>query len=386
MAPEAGCNDSSTVPSPHEALEIEDPSIEDEVVYPTGIQLWISIVSILLSVIFVGLDMTIVAVAVPRLTNQFKTVADIGWYSAAYTLIYSSFTFLFSKVYRLFPIKRIFIISTVIFELGSLLCTVAPTSAVFILGRAVAGLGSSGLAMGGLIIVTHIFPAHKRPMWSGAIGATQFTAMVIAPLIGGALVDSFSWRACFGINLPIGALTLLFTWYSFRDPVENPDTKLPLLEKLKQMDPIATCFFIPAVVCLLIALQWGGSKYSWKTPIIIVLFILFGCLTCVFGYIQYRQKEDATIPPRIIKQRSIIAASWFSACCNGVLAVTEYYLSIYFQGVRGFSAVKSGAMGLPLMVGLCVGALVAGFLTTRIGYFYREHPLSSHDVLVGQAN
>lgn len=117
----------STIPPPEDVLEIENRN--EQVSYPTGLKLWISMVSVILSVVFVGLDMTIVAVAVQRLSDQFETVGDIGWYSAAYMLVYSSFTFLFSKIYGVFALKTVFLASTAIFELGSLLCTVDHSSA-----------------------------------------------------------------------------------------------------------------------------------------------------------------------------------------------------------------------------------------------------------------
>ena len=145
------------------------------------------------------------------------------------------------------------------------------------------------------------------------------------------------------------------------------------------MDLIGTFVFIPAIVCLLIALQWGGTRYGWKNAIIIILFALFAVLSASFAYIQYRAKDAATLPPRILKQRTVIAGAWFSACCNGILAVTEYYIAIYFQGVRGFSAAKSGALGIPLIGGLLVAGLTSGILTSVIGYC--KLPCPSRDPL-----
>jgi MFS family permease len=97
-------------------------------------------VALLLVSFLHGLDLTIVAVAVPSLTNQFKTVSDIGWYSATYGIVFSSMTFFFGKLYTLFDLKRVYMASVILFEIGSLLCTFAPTSHVFILGRAIAGM------------------------------------------------------------------------------------------------------------------------------------------------------------------------------------------------------------------------------------------------------
>jgi len=370
----------AVIGQPTEQFEVretdDDPpnggSSQGDTVYPTGFRLWMSITSLLLTATFYGLDMTIVAVAIPSLTNQFKTVNDIGWYSSVFMLLSSSFTFFFSKLYTLFEVKRVFLAAIFFFQLGSLLCTVAPASAVFILGRAIAGFGGSGISMGAGTIMVHSFPLHKRPFWGGIIAFVQTLAMVSAPLLGGVLIDHFTWRACFGINLPIGVLTLGLTAYYFHSPITNADDDLPLKEKVKKMDLLGTFFFVPAIVSLLIALQWGGIRYGWQNTRIITLLVLFAVLTSVFCYIQYKGKENAALPPRVLKQRSVIAGAWFSVCCSGVLAITEYYIAIYFQGVKGFSATKSGALGLPTIIGLSVSALAAGVLTTALGYYYRK--------------
>ena len=268
--------------------------------------------------------------------------------------------------------KSVFIFGIIVFEVGSLLCTFAPSSKVFILGRAVAGLGTSAVGGGSLKLLRHLFPLSKQALMGGLVGSCQSIGLVCAPMIGGALIDAFSWRACFGINLPLGVLCILLAAYCFQDPVSNPDTALPLKEKLKRMNLFSTFLVVPAITCCLMALQWGGAKYGWKDVRIIVMFVLFGVLFSAFGYVQYRQGNSATVPLRLLRNRSILGAMWFSACCNGILAMTEYYISIYYQGVRGFTATKSGLLGLPMIIGLAVASMAAATGTTIIGYYFRE--------------
>jgi MFS family permease len=228
--------------------------------------------------------------------------------------------------------------------------------------------------MGGgvLKLLRHCFPLSKQALMGGLVGASQSIGLVSAPMIGGALIDAFNWRACFGINLPLGALCIAFTAYGFQDPVPNPDTALPLKEKLKRINLLDTLLVVPAITCFLMALQWGGAKYGWKDARIIVMFVIFGVLFSIFGYLQYRQGDNATVPLRIVKQRSILGGMWYSACCNGILAVTEYYISIYFQGVKGFTATKSGLLGVSMIIGFSVAAMAAAAGTTIIGYYFRK--------------
>ena len=267
--------------------------------------------------------------------------------------------------------KHVFILGVAIFEIGSLLCTFAANSKMFIVGRAVAGFGVSAVGGGLLKLLKHLFPLHKQAMMGSIVGGCQSVGLVSAPIIGGALIDKFTWRACFGINIPLGILCIALMAYGFEDPLPNPNADVPFQEKFKQLDLFGTLLAVPAITFLLIALQWGGTTYGWNTPIIIVFFVLGGCLILGFAYLQYRQGDKATLPPRIAKQRSMIAGVWYTACCNGVLAVTEYYISIYYQGVRGYTATKSGLLGLPMIIGFSVSLLAAGMGTTWLGYYFR---------------
>lgn len=243
---------------------------------------------------------------------------------------------------------------------------------MFIVGRSIAGFGASAFQAGMLMVLRHSLPIHKQPVAISIAMTCSSAGLVSAPMIGGALTDALSWRACFGINIPLGLVCVVFTWFGFSDPVTLPELALPLKTKLRRLDPLSTLLVVPSITCFLMALQWGGIRYGWSDWRIILLFVLFAILFLGFAYSQYRLGDNATLPPRVIKRRSIIAALWFSGCCNGVLAVTEYYISIYFQGVRGLSASTAGLLGLPMIAGMGIATVSAGLGTKAIGYYFRE--------------
>src|SRR5277367_6000406 len=118
----------------------------------------------------------------------------------------------------------------------------------------------------------HTVPLHKRPIYAGLFGATFGVASVIGPLLGGVFTDKVTWRWCFYINLPVGAISVLVTTFILKPSNQKLEAQgSDLIAKLKQLDPIGNLIFFPGVVCLILALQWGGTRYPWGSARIIVL-------------------------------------------------------------------------------------------------------------------
>lgn len=239
-----------------------------------------------------------------------------------------------------------------------------------IVGRAVAGVGAAGIFSGALTILAYSVPLSKRPLYTGAIGSMYGLASISGPLMGGAFTDRVTWRWCFYINLPIGAVTIFGIAFFFPDPPrQNTAEGLTLREKIVRFDPVGTIVFMPAVICLLLALQWGGTAYPWGNWRIILLFCMAGVLLLVFLFVQYRQQDHATVPPRIFLKRTVWSSSFFIFALGGAFLGSVYYLPIWFQAVKDASAVGSGIMNLPMLVSVIVASVIAGAAVTFWGYY-----------------
>ncbi|KAJ5108193.1 hypothetical protein N7456_004868 [Penicillium angulare] len=332
-----------------------------------------------------ALDNTILATAVPKITEQFNSLEDISWYASAYLLTSCAVTLPFGKVYTYYSTKWTYIIALTIFEIGSLACAATKTSQGLIFGRAIAGIGSGGLAPGALLVLANSLPVHRRALYFGIIGSMGGIATVTGPLIGGLLTDHASWRWCFYINIPLGAITGVFITAFFRNPKSTQRRKSGKMSKVKQMDPIGIVVFIPAIVSVLLGLQWGGTKYEWSNVRIIVLFVLFVLFSSGWCYIQYCKQEEATVPPHILANRNIIGAVTHAMFFGGSFFVFGYYLPIWFQAIEQASASESGINNLPMVVSMIIFSAVGGVLVNILGYYTPFMFLGSILLTIGSA-
>lgn len=138
---------------------------------------------------------------------------------------------------------------------------------------------------------------------------------------------------------------------------------------LNQFDIFGTMVFLPMIVCLLLALQWGGSKYPWHNGRIIALLVIFAVLLVIFLGIQWVKQDNATVPPRVFRQRSVAAGAWFGATLGAAFFIFVYYLPIWFQAIKGTSAVGSGIRNIPMVLALVVASMVGGIGVTTLGYY-----------------
>ncbi|KAJ5409073.1 hypothetical protein N7509_002956 [Penicillium cosmopolitanum] len=306
-----------------------EKSQEPEIEYPAAWRLVLITIALCFCVFCVAL-----------ITDQFNSLDDVGWYGSSYLLTTCAVTLIFGKFYTYYSIKWIYLAALSVFEIGSLVCATTPTSVGLICGRAIAGLGAAGLFSGSILIIGQTVPLDKRPMYTSLIGAMFGIANVAGPLLGGAFTDRLSWRWCFYINLPIGAVTFLCIIF-FLPANKALKQKGNWKQQLGEFDLLGSLFFLPSIICLLLALQWGGTKYAWDNARVIALFVVFGVLFIVFAVLQWWGQDRATVPR----------------------------LPIWFQAIKGATAIKSGIMNLPMIIAVVVVSLLAGGLVTACGYY-----------------
>src|ERR1700733_7689022 len=173
------------------------PGEDDESKYPKGGSLAILTFGLCLATFVVALDNTIIATAIPRITTVFDSLNDVGWYGSSYLLTTTSLQPSFGKIYTYFNVKWTYIVALIAFELGSILCAVAMSSTMLIVGRAVTGAGAAALFSGGMTIIGYSVPLRKRPIYIGLLSSMFGISSVVGPILGGAFTDRLTWRWCF---------------------------------------------------------------------------------------------------------------------------------------------------------------------------------------------
>ncbi|KAE8443873.1 hypothetical protein EG329_001282 [Mollisiaceae sp. DMI_Dod_QoI] len=261
-----------------------------------------------------------------------------------------------------------FFIFVVIFEIGSLICGVAPSSAALVIGRAVAGIGGSGLFNGALTIIAGSLAKEKRAQTVALVYVFSMMGSIVAPIIGGVLTEKASWRWCFYINLPAGAVTLVILAF-IRIPDNRPKTeKNPtLFEIINRLDPVGFILFAPTCIMVLLALQWGGSTYAWNSSTIIGLFVGSAVSLPLFLFWESRRGDTAMVPLSILRQRIVYSSCLAIMFQYGSFPIFNYYLPVWFQTILGVSPILSGAYFMATAGPLIAATVVTGVLASKLG-------------------
>ncbi|PWY86717.1 MFS multidrug transporter-like protein, partial [Aspergillus heteromorphus CBS 117.55] len=326
--------------------------------------------SLSLGTFLMALDSTIISVATPKISTDFHALDDVGWYMAAYGMTLCAFTPVLSSFYKHFDPKIVYLAVIFVFEVGSALCAAAPTSASFITGRAIAGLGAGGLLQGAFGLLTYVCDLKTRPLFMAIIVSLFGLMSGIGPLIGGAFTDDVTWRWCFWINLPIGGsvffLVLFFMKLVGVDPTPR---QIPLREKLRSFDVLGIILLLGSVICLFLALQIGGTQDPWSSSKPIGLLVGFGLLAIAFGLWQWKAGDQATIPLRFFNDRTVVWGSLYLFWDNMANYIAIYYMPYYFQAGQGVSPIRSAVEYISLAVPLMVCLLLGGGITTATGHY-----------------
>ncbi|CAM0138261.1 unnamed protein product [Umbelopsis sp. WA50703] len=318
--------------------------------------------SLCLCLFMAALDQTIVTVALPRIASDFNALSDISWVGSAFLLTSTAFQGLYGKCSSIFGYKYMIIFALFFFLVGSLLCALANSIVMLIIGRAIAGIGGAGIQSMCQIIITVVCPIQDRGLYQGLVGAAYMVGTAVGPLIGGAFTDHLTWRWAFYINLPIGVVAAIAVAVVLRN---QPAPGTTWKERFGRIDYLGTFLLLGWVVAFLLPLSWGGSKYPWNSAVIIALFCVFGVLLIIFIIVQWKYSKEPLMPASVFtvhRNPPLIFAA--NVLVGMSLMGIMYYVPILFQEGMGNSATTAGEKFIPFMISIVLSSIISGVIIT----------------------
>ncbi|KAK8044333.1 hypothetical protein PG993_004357 [Apiospora rasikravindrae] len=310
-----------------------------------------------LSVFLMALDESIIATAIPRITDGFHSLNDVGWYGSGYMMTMACFQLTFGKLYKHLSSKWVLLSSLLVFEVGSAVSGSAPSSNALIVGRVVAGIGASGIVSGVLIIVSQVVPLRQRAIYTSSVGSIYGVAAICGPLLGGVLTDSrLTWRWCFYINLPLGAAVALAILLLYHPSPHHRIERRRSSALRGRLGPDAGPHRPVAV---------HGRHH---------LPLLRAARQRLFGLERARAhcaarrlwRADARVRgrPGVARGARDVAAS---DCAHE--ARVAYFLPIWFQSIEGITARDSGIRLIPIIAAAVIFSLVSGVIVSKTGHY-----------------
>ncbi|MGW0809699.1 MDR family MFS transporter [Nonomuraea sp. NPDC002799] len=328
---------------------------------------------LMLAMVLAMLDNMVVGTAMPRIVGELGGLAHFSWVVTAYVLGTTVSTPIWGKIGDLYGRKSIFLISIVIFMIGSALCGMAGSSffggvdggmTELIVFRAVQGLGAGGLIVNVMAIIGDLVPPRERGQYQGIMAAVMSLAMIAGPLVGGFITDHLDWRWAFYVNLPVGAVALVLIVARLN---------LPKLRNRVRIDWLGAVLLSAGITALVLITTWGGAQYAWGSWQILALAAA-AVVTLAAFVLAERRAAEPIMPLQLFRDRNFTLISLIGFLLGFAMFGVINFLPMFQQLVQGATATNSGLLLLPMMGAAMVVSLVVGRAITSTGK-YKIYPV-----------
>lgn len=314
-------------------------------------------VALLIATFLSAIEGTIISTAMPAIVQKLGGLELISWVFAVYLLTSAVTTPIFGKLADLFGRKRIFLIGTTIFLIGSMLCGLSQNMGQLIIFRAIQGIGAGAVVPITFTIIGDIFTFEQRAKVQGLFSSVWGIAGIFGPLVGGFFVDYISWHWIFFFNIPFGLVSIWLITKNLNEKIEVKERKI---------DYGGALTFTIGTSALLFVLLTGGSEIAWNSTIMYISIAVSVLFLSIFLFIQVRHPEPM-LPIKIFKYREVSISNLISFLASVILIGITAYIPLWIQGVLQKGAMFSGMILMPMSIGWPLGATIGSRLLIRFG-------------------
>jgi EmrB/QacA subfamily drug resistance transporter len=320
------------------------------------------IAGIMLAMFLSALEQTIIAPALPTIGRVLSGVENLSFVVTAYLLAATAVTPLFGKLSDIHGRRTVLLVAVGVFIVGSVACALAPSMGALIAARALQGIGGGGILPIAQTIIADLLSPRERPLYQSYSAVMFMAASVLGPVLGGLLTDYVHWSLIFWINVPLGAVALVMTDRSLR--------KLPRNDRRHRLDYLGAAVMVAAALVLMLALAWGGRRYSWGSPEIVAMIAASALLWGLFA-LRLACAPEPFIPLAMLRDpvvsATIVTAFFAIGTVIGLSIMTPLYLGL----VLGLTASQSSLALIAFVSGTTIGSVIAGRLIARMERYMR---------------
>lgn len=313
-----------------------------------------------------ALNGSIVSTALPEIVSKIGGggTKTYTWVITAYLLTSTTATPLFGKFSDLYGRKKLTQIAISIFLLGLVFCALAPSMPILVAARAFEGIGSGGIMAMTFVVIADIVPPRERGRYVGAFTSVFAVAGVLGPLVGGVIVDNFSWRWIFTVNLPFGLVAIAMTQKYLRLPMTRRDTSI---------DVIGALLLVNGIGSSILTISWVSGEYGWASRPTLVM----GCISVILIsalFLWEPHAENPMLPMHLFKNHTVQTMVPMTTLISAAMTLVSSFMPLFLQAVTGISPTKSGLLLVPMMFGLTFSSTLVGRRITATGS-YRKWPI-----------
>ncbi|KAJ7573867.1 MFS general substrate transporter [Mycena floridula] len=348
-----------------------DAANEEEVEPKRGLRFWLVFVALCCTTLLAAFDLGGISTAAPTMVSDLNG-QDFSWVASGYSLSSAACIPLSGNLAQIFGRRPIALGATVIFAVGSAIAGSAKSMNLLILGRAIQGVGGGGIQAATSIIISDLVPLKERGLFQGITGLVWSLGTLTGPFIAGSLAERASWRWLFYMNIPLCAVAFLMVllFFNLHTPTES------LMRKLEMIDWVGNALITASTCSMMIGLTWGGTRYAWNSPRILVLLILgvVGFAAAIFYESRWPEKPTASagatesIPLVVLSNRTSFAG-YFATFMQCMVLISVACETSWFQSVKQASPITAAVYILPLVATIAPSGIIQGIVVSKTGRY-----------------